>query len=312
MKILITGGAGFIGSHVAEEFINSEYEVVVLDNLSTGKIENIPNHVKFLEFDIIHNDLSNLLKSEKPQAVVHLAAQPDVSTSIKYPVKDAKNNILGSINLFESCVQAEIEKIIYISTAAVYGEPKDLPVSEAHPIAPGSPYGKSKYIPEMYLKYYRDFFSLDYTILRIANAYGPRQVSSAEGGVASIFMDKLFHGEKPVIYGDGKQTRDFIYVKDIARAVKLSLENNSKEFIYNVSTSLQISINELLNTLKKLLNNKIEPILEPAKKGDIKFNYLDNSKIKKNISWEPLYSLQEGLEEMVSWKKECMKKSKLF
>ena len=303
MKILITGGAGFIGSHVAESCIDAGHKIAILDNLSSGNIDNVPKQANLYLMDLLDSEILPVLEKEKPSAVIHLAAQSDVSSSINSPVEDANNNIIGSINLFSCCAKIGINKIIYISTAAVYGEPQNLPVKEDHPIMPLNPYGYSKYVPEMYLRYYQTTYQLNYAILRCANVYGPRQIASAEGGVVAIFIEKLVKGLRPTIYGDGEQTRDFIYVRDIASAALLSLEADTCG-VFNIGTCKQVSVNALFSIVCNIISkNPIEPIYAPRREGDIRFNYLDITESNRNLEWKPKYSLEKGLKETFEWRR---------
>lgn len=223
MKVLVTGGAGFIGSHVVDCLIESGHETVVVDNLATGKASHVHPKAKLYVTDIRSKELKEIVETEKPRVVIHQAAQVSVKRSVDEPLWDAEINILGTLNLLECCRAANVEKLIYASSAAVYGDPVYVGVDERHLIQPLSLYGVSKYTPELYIKVYHHLYGLNYTILRYANVYGPRQDSEGEGGVVSIFIDKLLKGEQPIIYGDGEQTRDFVYVTDVAQANVMAL-----------------------------------------------------------------------------------------
>ena len=212
MEVLVTGGAGFIGSNIVDGLIEADHQVIVVDNLSTGKKENLNEQAEFYNLDLEDQELKEIFRENEISHVIHHAAQIDVQHSIKDPLFDAQNNILSTINLLECCRAYNVKKIIYASSAAVYGEPDYLPVDEDHPIKAMSPYGISKHTPEHYIKMYSELYNLKYTIFRYANVYGPRQDPKGEGGVVSIFVDKMLAEERPVIFGDGQQTRDFVLI----------------------------------------------------------------------------------------------------
>ncbi|MBE3591900.1 MAG: SDR family oxidoreductase [Thermoanaerobacter sp.] len=302
MKVLVTGGAGFIGSNIVDLLIENGHEVVIVDNLSTGKEEFINKKAIFYKKDITDDDLYEIFEKEKPDYVIHQAAQIDVQKSIDNPVFDAKVNILGTVNLLKCCRKSGVKKVIYASSAAVYGNPEYLPIDEVHKINPISYYGISKHTPEHYFEVYRQLYGLKYTILRYANVYGIRQDPKGEGGVISIFIDKMLKGERPIIFGDGKQTRDFVYVKDVAKANLLALERGDNEVV-NISTNKPTSINELVEMMNKIMNTSLEPIYTEPRKGDIVHSYLDNKKALDVFGWKPEYSLEEGLKETIEYYK---------
>jgi len=297
MKIIVTGGCGFIGSHLVDRLVELNHEVLVIDNLSTGSIENLNQSANFEEIDIKDEDVSRIFNDFKPQIVYHLAAQIDVQASIDNPVIDGEINILGTLNILQQCKKHGVKKVIYSSSAAVYGNPSALPITESYVTNPISFYGLSKYIPENYLQLFSNTFSLDYTILRYANVYGERQGIKGEGGVISIFFDKYIKQEQPVIYGDGYQTRDFIYVKDIVEANVLAMENGRNQ-IYNVSTNAPINVNELVSTIGNITGTEFKPKYKNQRSGDIIDSYLDNTKIINELGWYFKYSVSEGLQEM--------------
>ncbi|TDX59277.1 NAD-dependent epimerase/dehydratase family protein [Orenia marismortui] len=297
--VLVTGGAGFIGSHIVDKLIARGDKVIIVDNLSTGRLEYLNPLAKFYKLDI-REDLSEIFKKYNIDYVIHQAAQIDVQQSIKDPSFDGDVNIIGTTNLLEHCCKYNIKKIIYASTAAVYGQPKYLGVDEEHPINPISYYGISKHTPEHYIKVFSQLYGLNYTILRYSNVYGIRQGFTSEGGVISIFIDKFLSGERPIIYGDGKQTRDFIYVDDIVRANIIALEKGDNEAI-NISCNHQTSLNQLIMMMKSILAVDLNPIYKSAKLGDIKYNYLSNKKAKEVLGWTPNYGLSEGLEEIFAY-----------
>lgn len=293
MKVLVTGGAGFIGSHIVDELLNANYEVVIVDNLTSGQKRNIRSEAKFYEIDI-RNNLDEIFEVEQPQYVIHHAAQVSVSQSMLQPVHDGKENIIGTINLLETCVKYKVKKFIFASTAAVYGEPKYLPIDENHPLNPLSFYGLSKLQAEAYIQFFSTLYELDYTILRYANVYGMRQNSEGEAGVIAIFIDHLLKEKAPIIYGDGLQTRDFIFVKDIAKANVAALKKGSKEII-NISTNTEISVLEIVKELSTHANRQLPIEFADNRTGDIRHSYLCNEKAKQLLSWEPRCYFRKGL-----------------
>jgi UDP-glucose 4-epimerase len=301
MKILVTGGAGFIGSNLVDALVKDGHEVTVLDNLSTGKEENINPEVKFYNIDLLDMESLELVFREfKPDVVNHHAAQIDVRKSVEDPSFDAETNIIGSINLFELSINYGVSKIIFSSTGgALYGEPENLPTSEDTPIEPLSPYGVSKYCVENYLNYFKRLYGIERVILRYANVYGPRQDPLGEAGVVAIFTGKILKGKTPVIYGDGTQTRDYIYVEDVVRANVLALEG--KEGIYNIGTGRETSVNELTEIFSKVLGHEIKPEYAPPRKGEVSRISLDGEKAKRELSFVPRYSLEEGIGKTIDW-----------
>lgn len=302
MRIVVTGGCGFIGSHIVDQLIANNHEVAVIDNLSTGYIEYLNPKARLYNIDILSDDIKEVFGGFKPTVVYHQAAQIDIQKSTNNPCFDAETNIKGTINVLECCRTYGVRKIIYASSAAVYGNPKYLPVDESHPVEPISFYGISKHTPEHYIKSYADLYGIKYSILRYANAYGVRQLPKGEGGVISIFISKMLNGESPTVYGDGEQTRDFIYVKDIASA-NVSVLSNGDNKIYNVSTRTSISINSLVNILKDILSTNLEVYYGSPRPSDIIHSYLDNNAIYTDTGWVPKYSLEEGLRETVEYYK---------
>ena len=304
MKIVVTGGAGFIGSNVVDELIRNNHEVCVIDNLSTGTIDNLNDKAIFYKYDITNIDVLKLIfEIERPKVVYHFAAQIDVQTSLKKPAFDANINIIGTINVLECCREYEVKKIIYPSSAAVYGNPKYLPVDEKHPIEPISFYGISKHTPEHYIKTFCSLFCIKYTILRYSNVYGIRQDPKGEGGVISIFIDRFLNNESPFIFGDGEQTRDFIYVKDIAKANLLAL-NNGDNKIVNISTNIPVTVNKLYETMKRIFNSDIQAVHRKPRQGDILYSYLDTRLAKEFLGWETQYYFEYGVSETIDYYKD--------
>lgn len=298
-KVLITGGAGFIGSHVADRFLLNNYEVIAADNLVTGNVDNINGkNIKFFNIDIRDREkLEELFKNEQPDYVIHLAAQVSVSSSVEDVLYDAEENITALINILELCKKYNTEKIVFSSTAAVYGIPEEVPSRETNKTAPLSPYGLSKLTGEEYIKMYSRLFGVNYVILRYANVYGPRQSAHGEAGVVSIFNDKIKANGDIFIEGDGLQTRDFVYVKDVSGANYICATEDIKNETFNVSTNTDISILELFNTMKKYSGYEKDAFHKEARKGDIRNSRLDNNKLLKNTSWKPEYTLDQGLKE---------------
>jgi len=301
MKYLVTGGAGFIGSHLVDRLIKDKHRVIVIDNLSTGKKENLNPKAEFYKIDIQNPKISQIFKKEKPEVVFHFAAQIDVRKSVETPIEDAKINILGTLNLLENCKKSKVNKFIFASTGgAIYGEAGIVPTPETYLELPLSPYGIAKLAIEKYLNYYYKVFNLPYISLRLANVYGPRQNSKGEAGVIAIFCDKMLSGKQPIINGDGKQTRDFVFVEDVIEASILAMKNK-KVGIYNIGTAKETSINEIFNLLKEIANLKIEKKYGPAKIGEQKRSCLNFKKAKKELNWKARYELKEGLKQTIDW-----------
>ena len=302
MKVLVTGGAGFIGSHIADRLIDGGYEVVIVDNLSSGKEKNINKKAKFYKLDIQDLKLEVIFQEEKPDYVNHHAAQIDVRRSVSDPLFDAKVNVLGTINLLQNCAKYKVKKVIYASSGgAVYGEQEVFPAPEVHPLRPISPYGITKLIGEYYLYYYKTVYGLDYTALRYANIYGPRQDPHGEAGVVAIFIQKMLNKEQPIINGDGEQTRDFVYVGDVVEANILAMENNPEldsgtDNIFNIGTSIETSVSLIFNLLREIINPDINAKYGPPKLGEQQRSIIENTKAKKTLHWEPKISLRSGLE----------------
>ncbi|WP_419393374.1 NAD-dependent epimerase/dehydratase family protein [Cytobacillus praedii] len=292
-KVLITGGCGFIGSHIVEE-LEKKYKVTVVDNLSTGNYNNILSDVEFYNSDITTSEFRDLVRNIKPDYIIHQAGQVSVTNSINDILNDQNENIKGSINVLEAARENKTKKIIFASSAAVYGTPNKLPISTLHPTVPLSPYGLSKNTVENYIILYKKMFDLNYTILRYSNVYGPRQNINGEGGVISHFFKKLLNHEKPSVYGDGKQTRDFVYVKDVARA-NLKAIQGGHEKILNVSSSTSTSIIDLLSLFSSTLKREVKPIYYKERMGEIRHSILCNRETMKLLNWEPKYTLEMGL-----------------
>jgi len=301
MKVLVTGGAGFIGSNIADRLIVEGHEVVIVDDLSTGFRENVHPKATFYRLDIRDPGLAEIFEKEKPEMVNHHAAQIDVRKSVEDPMFDAQVNVLGSINLIQLCAVYGIKKVIYASTGgAIYGEPEYLPADEDHPIRPLSQYGITKHIVEHYLYLYRYNYHLNYTILRYPNVYGPRQDPHGEAGVVAIFTEALFRGKRPTIYGDGTHTRDYVFVGDIVEANLLAMERGDGQ-VMNLGWGWEVSVNEIFGTLKNHLATDIEPLYVPERLGEIHRICLDSTKAQKELGWKPQVDLDEGIQRTVEY-----------
>ncbi len=304
-KVLVTGGAGFIGSHIVDLLIEKNYDVIVIDDLSTGKRENLNSNAKFYEVNICDPYLREVLGKEGPDYVVHQAAQVSVRNSLSDPRFDAHVNITGSLSLLESCRDLCVEKIIYASSGgAIYGEPQHLPVDEKHQIMPLSPYGASKYAVENYLHIYKKNFDLDYVSLRYSNVYGPRQDPFGEAGVIAIFINKFLNNQKPTINGDGGQTRDFVFVEDIAEANLLALKKDTDSKAFNIGVGTETSVGELYNRLKELSNSKLFPIYSDPIKGEVRRICLNSDLARKELGWKSKNTLDDGLKRTIERFKE--------
>lgn len=303
-KVLITGGAGFIGSHVVDIFVGAGYDVIVADNLSSGRRTNLNPAARLYEVDIRSAELEEVFARERPDYVSHLAAQVDVRKSLTDPLLDADINVLGSIRLIELARKYEVKKMVYISTGgAVYGEPEYLPCDEDHPVNPICQYGISKHTVEHYLYLYNELYGLPYVVLRYPNVYGPRQDPNGEAGVVAIFTGQMLQGKPVTINGAGDQERDFVYVVDCARANLLALETDVTG-IYNLASGVGTSVNELAAVLKDVTNYPLEPKHGPAKLGETHKIYLTAEKAGRVLGWEPTYNLRRGLEETVDYFRE--------
>ncbi|OGC09055.1 UDP-glucose 4-epimerase [candidate division WOR-1 bacterium RIFOXYA2_FULL_37_7] len=302
--MLVTGGAGFIGSNVVDTYIEFGHEVVIVDNLSTGKKENINPSAKFIKADIRDKKLFDIIANFNPDAINHIAAQIDVRKSVAEPVYNAEVNELGTLNILEAAVKNKTKKIIFSSTGgAIYGEVKEKEgADENHPQEPISPYAITKRSAEMYLHSYHANFELNYTVLRYGNVYGPRQDPLGEAGVIAIFFGKILKNEIPTIYGDGNQLRDYIYVGDVARANLIAL-TQGKNKVYNIGTGVGVSVNELFEHLKALFEIDRKARYAPARKGELLRSILNCQKIKRELNWEAKIDIRQGLKLTRKWYK---------
>lgn len=303
MKILVTGGAGFIGSHIVDKLISIGHEVVIIDNLSTGKEENINTKAKFYKADICDkNNIDNIFDEEEFEIVYHEAAHASVRESVDDPAFDANTNILGSLNILEACVKSKVKKIIFASTGgALYGDAEILPTPEDYDVKPVSPYGVAKLSIEQYLYYYKFQHNLNYTVLRYANVYGPKQDPFGEAGVVAIFSQKIVAGDQPIINGKGEQTRDYVFVGDVVSANIKALEGNKSCESYNVGTGRQVSVNELFKAIANISGKEVKEVHGPEPKGEQRTSALSYEKIKDDLGWEPEVGLEDGLRETYEW-----------
>ena len=295
MKILVTGGAGFIGSHVVDAFVGAGHEVVIVDDLCTGKRENLNPKAKFIELDITSPKMVDVIRDERPAVLNLHAAQMDVRKSVADPLFDAKVNILGTINCLEGARKANVRRVIFVSSGgAAYGEQEVFPAPETHPTNPLSPYGVSKRSGELYAFFYQAEYQIPFFAMRYANVYGPRQDPHGEAGVVAIFSGKMLRGEPVTINGDGKQTRDYVYVGDVARANLLALE---KEPIgpVNIGTGIETDVNRLAALLLSATGSKSEVRHGPAKQGEQRRSVVDAAKAAANLGWKPEVGLADGL-----------------
>lgn len=316
LRVVVTGGAGFIGSNLVDALLEKGHTVTVVDNLSTGKFENLlkvkdaarENRFSFLQVDIREQALRAAFVGREQDAVIHLAAQPDVRFSVRNPVEDADVNILGTVNLLKTAVDNGVKRFIYTSSGGcVYGEPESLPVDEGAPRRPDSPYGVSKNVAEEYIRYYRRSKGLSFCTLALANVYGPRQNPFGEAGVVAIFIGKMLAGESPVIYGDGEQTRDFVYVDDVVEAYLSALDKGEEDFI-NIGTAEETSVNRLYRMLAEILGFEGEPRYAPPREGELEHIALAVGLAEKVLGWRPRTPLHEGLSRTVEWYRENLRR----
>jgi len=306
VRILVTGGAGFIGSHVTDRFVASGHEVAVLDNLSTGFREFVNSKARLFQVDLADaNAVEACVAEFRPEIVDHHAAQIDVRKSVSEPRADATTNILGSLALLESCTRHGVRKVIYASTGgALYGEARFLPATEEHPVNPEAPYGASKHTVEHYLYIWKLLHGLDYTVLRYPNVYGPRQNPHGEAGVNAIFIGLMLDGKRPRIFGTGDQLRDYLYVDDVVAANLLALERGSGEMV-NIGTGVGTSVNDIFRELQRQMGFREEPIYEAPRPGEIQRIYLDAARAKQVLGWTPNVTFAEGLRRTIEWSKEA-------
>jgi UDP-glucose 4-epimerase len=295
VNILVTGGAGFIGSHIVDAYVSDGHHVVVIDDLSSGVKENVNPNAEFHQLDIRSGEVEQVFRNHKFDIVNHHAAQMDVRRSVADPKFDASVNVIGGLNILESARQYGVKKIIFSSTGgAIYGEQDYFPADEDHPVRPLSPYGITKLVTEKYLFYYRQVHGIEHVVLRYANVYGPRQNPHGEAGVVAIFAKKMLQGESPVINGDGKQTRDYTYVGDVVNASVLALKYQGSN-IFNIGTGIETDVNELFHVLRGWLRPDCPEHHGPGMQGEQRRSVISSKKIEKELGWKPRVDLSAGL-----------------
>ena len=306
MKILVTGGAGFIGSHLVEELLSNEHEILIFDNCLTGKKENleITGNFTFINDDFGSENSLEVIEKFDPDICFHLAAQSSVVVSVENPALDFEHNILQPIKLIQVLLKSNCKKFVFTSSGGtIFGEPSVIPTAEEdYADEPESPYGVAKKRLNELIKIMLKNSSMTYSILNLSNVYGPRQDPHGEAGVVSIFANKYLKNEEPTIYGDGEQTRDYIYVKDVVSALIKASKIEENHFL-NIGTGIETSVNDLANSMKMQFNSEIKPLYEPAREGELKRSVLNNSKAKRELNWEPEYSLDDGMKEVFNWLK---------
>ncbi|MCU0611651.1 MAG: GDP-mannose 4,6-dehydratase [Candidatus Eisenbacteria bacterium] len=301
MRVLVTGGAGFIGSQIQDELLSRGHEVVVVDDLSTGHRENVNTRAVFQQLDIGDERLGEVFAAYRPEAVFHLAAQMDVRRSVREPVYDAQVNILGSLRLLELCRQHGTRRVVYASTGgAIYGEPEYLPADESHPINPISQYGISKHTVEHYLRLYWQNHGVSYLALRFPNVYGPRQDPHGEAGVVAIFSLQMLTGTQPVIFGDGSKTRDYVFIGDIVRAGLIGLDSTVVG-VYNLGWGNEITDLTIFDTVRRAIGINVEPRFAPRRLGEVERICLDARRAREDLGWLPTVSLEEGIARAVEY-----------
>ncbi|HKC95674.1 MAG TPA: NAD-dependent epimerase/dehydratase family protein [Nitrospira sp.] len=304
MKVLVTGGAGFIGSHLVDRLVQEGHEVIIVDNLVTGKRRNINRAARFYKLDVQSWRLERVFRNERPNVVMHLAAQMDVRKSVEDPMFDAQVNILGTLNVLQQAVKHGVRKVVFSSSGgAIYGEQETYPAPESHVTKPMSPYGLSKLCGEQYLSYYQRISGIQVVSLRYANVYGPRQDPEGEAGVVAIFIQKMLNNEQAVINGNGRQTRDFVFVEDVVEA-NLAVMGQDTQGTYNVGTGVETSINDLFRILIQHTGSTCKEVHGPAKKGEQARSVIDSTRLRHELSWDPKADLSDGLKKTVEYFRE--------
>ena len=298
---LVTGGAGFIGSHLVDRLLALEYRVVIIDNLSGGKLKNLNPAATFHHSDITQSSVNEVFQREQPDLVFHLAAQTSVPYSTREPVKDSEINVVGTLRMLEAVQRFGVDKLIFSSTGgALYGDPEVDPCPDDHPVIPLSPYGMSKYLGEQYMEFYHRLYRLNFTSLRYGNVYGPRQDPHGEAGVVAIFSQAMLEGKQPEIFGDGEQERDFVCVDDVVEANILAIDRGDGMHM-NVGTGQRTSINRVFELLKSIIGYRWDAVHGPARLGDVYQISLDSARAAQELGWTPQVDLEEGLRRTVDY-----------
>ena len=301
MNILVTGGAGFIASNIVDAYLSLGHKVTIIDNLSTGDVRNINPNARFIEMDITSENVLDLFMAERFDILNHHAAQMDVRFSVSNPLFDANSNIIGGLNLYNAAQKSGVKKIIFASSGgAIYGDNVDIPTTENSLLEPCSPYGIAKLTNEKYLSFYRDTYNIDVVCLRYANIYGPRQSFKGEAGVVAIFIHKLLNNEQPIINGDGKNIRDYVFVNDVVKANVIAL-NKEVNGIYNIGTEIGTDVNQIFNNIKNLIGIDCEEFHGEAKKGEQRLSCISYQKFCKQHNWKPETKLLDGLKETINY-----------
>jgi len=305
MRGIVTGGAGFIGSHLTEALLKAGHEVAVIDNLTTGRRENLPDGIAFYQVDVAEREaVAEAFARERPEFVCHYAAQASVTRSTEDPAFDARTNLVGGLNVLQEAARQGVKRFVFASTGgAIYGDPERIPADESHPTRPLCPYGVAKLSFEHYLEMYAQVTGLSYAALRYANVYGPRQDPLGEAGVIAIFIGRLLKGQRPTVFGDGKQTRDYVFVDDAVAAVLLALES-AETGCLNIGTGLETSVLDLVSGLSALARREIEPVFAPPRVGEVARIALDASKARARLGWSPKVALDGGLEQTFRWQQD--------
>jgi UDP-glucose 4-epimerase len=306
MKIIVTGGAGFIGSHLVESLLNDGHELLIFDNFLTGKKENLlfDGNFRLVEDNFGSKDSLSLIENFDPEVCFHLAAQSSVVVSVQDPGLDFEHNILQPVQLLNTLINSNCKKFVFTSSGGtIFGEPKNIPTTESDfSNEPASPYGVDKKKLNKIIKMMTSNTTLSYSILNLSNVYGPRQDPHGEAGVVSIFSNKYLNGERPVIYGNGEQTRDYIFVQDVISALIKSSKIDGDLFL-NIGTGIETSVNELAESLKTQFSSNLNPVYHDAREGELQRSVLDNTKARKLLNWEPQYDLNAGMLEVRNWLK---------
>lgn len=302
MTVLVTGSAGFIGSHLVSRLVQDGHRVVVLDNLSSGRRERVSPQADLRVMDICDPGILEVFKEVKPACVFHYAAQVDINVSQERPQDDAQTNVVGSVNVADAARRTGVQKLVFASSAAVYGDTADIPTSEDHALVPPFPYGIAKLTTERYLQYFYRAWGLEFAALRFANVYGPGQSAKGEAGVVAAFATRMLQGVSPVIYGSGKQTRDFVFVKDVVEASIAAMRSGATG-VYNIGTGIETSINDLFSLMRVQLQSDLEARRENEKQGGQERSCLAIAKAKEELGWSPIHVLEEGMKETIEWYK---------